>query len=84
MKEPIVTIKFSHSEVKKLIESLIYLRDKEAELKKPYTQLLKDLKKIDEDIVEAKKQEMKKWLAILLMKHTQIIIKIVRFVRIKQ
>tara|TARA_R100000234_G_C4978049_1_gene169413 strand:+ start:459 stop:707 length:249 start_codon:yes stop_codon:yes gene_type:complete len=55
MKEPIVTIKFSHSEVKKLIESLIYLRDKEAELKKPYTQLLKDLKKIDEDIVEAKK-----------------------------
>ena len=55
MKEPIVTIKFSHSEVKKLIESLIYLRDKEAELKKPYTQLLNDLKKIDEDIVDAKK-----------------------------
>ena len=59
MTEPVVTIKFTQSEVKKLIESLKVIKDVKLppvpDWKKPYIQLLKDLERIDEDIESAKK-----------------------------
>tara|TARA_R100000306_G_C4333632_1_gene121573 strand:+ start:211 stop:465 length:255 start_codon:yes stop_codon:yes gene_type:complete len=59
MTEPVVTIKFTQSEVKKLVESLRVIKDIKLlpllDWKKPYVQLLKDLEKIDNDIDDAKK-----------------------------
>tara|TARA_R100000008_G_scaffold83135_1_gene68147 strand:- start:1051 stop:1305 length:255 start_codon:yes stop_codon:yes gene_type:complete len=59
MTEPVVTIKFTQSEVKKLIEALKVVKDVKLpplpNWKKPYVQLLKDLQKINKDIDEAKK-----------------------------
>ena len=59
MTEPVVTIKFTQSEVKKLIEALKVIKDVKLpplpNWKKPYVQLLKDLQKINKDIDEAKK-----------------------------
>ena len=58
MTEPVVTIKFTQSEVKKLVESLRVIKDIKLlpllDWKKPYVQLLKDLEKIDNDIDDAK------------------------------
>ena len=59
MTEPVVTIKFTQSEVKKLVESLRVIKDIKLlpllDWKKPYVQLLKDLEKIDNDIDDAKR-----------------------------
>ena len=64
MTEPVVTIKFTQSEVKKLIESLKVIKDVKLppvpDWKKPYIQLLKELEKINNDIDDAKKSRNEK------------------------